>query len=140
MGEFVAEAIIKKLVLANKVVKQAKVVILGLTFKENTPDTRNSKVLDVIAGLKEYGIKPIIVDPVADKEEVKKVYEIDLIEIEKIENIDCLVLAVAHDEFKKLGLDYFDKLYGERDKILIDVKSVFTRRELEDRGYNYWRL
>ena len=90
MGEFVADAIIKKLILANKVVRQAKVVILGLTFKENTPDTRNSKVVDIIDSLRDYGIEPIIVDPEADAEEAKHEYGIDLL-ILKMKDADCLV-------------------------------------------------
>jgi UDP-N-acetyl-D-galactosamine dehydrogenase len=98
MGQFVADAIIKKLVLANKVVKQSKVVILGITFKENTPDTRNSKVIDIIESLKEYGIEPIVVDPVADSEETRREYGIDLVDINDVKDADCIVLAVAHDK------------------------------------------
>lgn len=143
MGKFVADAIIKKLILANKVVKQAKVVILGLTFKENTPDTRNSKVMDVIESLREYGIEPIVVDPEADIEEVKRVYDIDLAHLNEIDNADCLVLAVAHDIFRQMNLDELDSLYGKfdsKEKILIDVKSIFDRKEIEEKGYSYWKL
>ena len=143
MGRFVTNAIIKKLILANKVVKQSKVAILGLTFKENTPDTRNSKVIDIIEGLKEYGIQPIIVDPVADKEEAYEEYSVTLTNIEDVKNIDCLVVAVAHKEFKELGLDYFDGMFGDigrNERVLIDIKSIFTNKEIEEKGYSYWKL
>lgn len=143
MGKFVADAIIKKLILANKVVRQAKVVILGITFKENTPDTRNSKVVDIIDGLREYGIEPIVVDPEADANEAKHEYGIDLVDINDVKDVDCLVLAVAHDIFKQMSWDDIDSLYGEFDnneKILIDVKSILDRSEIEEKGYSYWRL
>ena len=143
MGKFVADAIIKKLILANKVVRQAKVVILGLTFKENTPDTRNSKVVDIIDSLREYGIEPIIVDPEADAEEAKHEYGIDLVDIKDVKDADCIVLAVAHDIFKQMSWNEIDSLYGSfenKDKVLIDVKSILDRKEIEEQGYSYWRL
>ncbi len=143
MGKFVADAIIKKLILANKVVRQAKVVILGVTFKENTPDTRNSKVVDIIDSLREYGIEPIVVDPEADADEAKHEYGIDLVDINDVKDVDCLVLAVAHDIFKRMSWSEFDSLYGDfenKDKVLIDVKSILDRKEIEEKGYSYWRL
>jgi len=143
MGKFVADAIIKKLILANKVVRQAKVVILGVTFKENTPDTRNSKVADIIDNLREYGIEPIIVDPEADADEAKHEYGIDLADINEVKDVDCLVLAVAHDTFKKLSWNEIDSLYGDfdnKEKVLIDIKSILDRNEIEEKGYSYWRL
>lgn len=143
MGKFIADAIIKKLVLANKIVRQAKVVILGVTFKENTPDTRNSKVLDIINSLREYEIEPIIVDSVADAEEAKYEYNIDLVDISDVKNADCLVLAVAHNEFKQMSWDELDSLYGNyeaKEKIIIDVKSVLDKDKIEEKGYSYWRL
>ncbi|GAA5415785.1 UDP-N-acetyl-D-glucosamine 6-dehydrogenase [Paraliobacillus ryukyuensis] len=143
MGKFVADAIIKKLILANKVVRQAKVVILGITFKENTPDTRNSKIIDIVASLKEYGIDPVVVDPEADADEAKQVYDIDLIDIKEVHDTDCLVLAVAHDAFKQMSWDEIDNLYGnfdDNEKVLIDVKSILNRNEIIEKGYSYWRL
>lgn len=143
MGKFIADSIIKKLILANKVVRQAKVVILGITFKENTPDTRNSKVVDIIDNLRDYGIKPIIVDPEADADEAKNEYGIELTDIKEIKNADCLVLAVAHDIFKKMSWDEIDSLYkniDNMDKVLIDVKSILDRKKIKDKGYSYWRL
>ena len=143
MGEFVADAIIKKLVLANKVVKQAKVVILGITFKENCPDTRNSKVEDIINRLNEYGIEPIVVDPQADKEDARHEYDVDLVELEEVNDVDCLVFAVAHDEFRNMSWELIDGMFIESDsseKVIIDVKSLLDKTEIEKRGYSYWRL
>ena len=143
MGKFVADAIIKKLILANKVVRQAKVVILGVTFKENTPDTRNSKVVDIIDNLREYGIDPIVVDPEADADEAKHEYGIDLVDIKDVQDADCLVLAVAHDIFKQMSWDEIDNLYGDfenNEKVLIDVKSILNKKEIEEKGFSYWRL
>ncbi|WP_411954021.1 nucleotide sugar dehydrogenase [Alkalibacillus sp. S2W] len=143
MGEFVADAIIKKLIKTNKVVKQAKVAILGLTFKENTPDTRNSKVIDIVNGLNDYGIKPVVVDPVANPDEVYNEYGIELTSMEQLTNLDCIVLAVAHDQFKAMGLTEFDRFFANvsnENKVLIDVKSVMEREPIEAEGYEYWRL
>lgn len=143
MGKFVADIIIKKLILASKVVREAKVVILGITFKENTPDARNSKVLDIIDSLREYSIEPIVVDPEADIEEIKHEYGIDLIDIKDVADADCLVFAVAHDVFKNMKLSDLDLIYGvnkNSERIIIDVKSVLSKFELINLGYHYWNL
>lgn len=143
MGKFVADAIIKKLILSNKIVKQAKVVILGMTFKENCPDIRNSKVIDIITSLHEYGIEPIVVDPEADVEETKYEYGIELVDLKDVNDADCLVFAVAHDEFKNMGWNEIDSLYGNyenKEKVLIDVKSILNNRVIKEKGYSYWRL
>lgn len=143
MGEFIGEVIIKKLVLANKIVSKSRVVILGLTFKENCPDSRNSKVMDIIKKLSEYGITPIVVDPEADIKETKENYDIDLIPLDQVKNADCLVFAVAHDAFKEMSVPDIDKLFidGPRnEKVIIDVKSIFDKQILEAHGYQLWRL
>ena len=143
MGEFVADAIIKRLILANKVVRQAKVVILGITFKENCPDIRNSRVADIIKRLNEYSIKPIVVDPLANKDDAKQEYGLQIVELHDVSNVDCVVIAVAHDEFKNMTLKQIDRLFGKTDnseKVIIDVKSILDRTEVEKRGYVYWRL
>ncbi|MFD2639172.1 nucleotide sugar dehydrogenase [Piscibacillus salipiscarius] len=143
MGEFVADAIIKKLIKTNKVVKQAKVAILGLTFKENTPDTRNSKVIDIVYGLNEFGIEPEIVDPVANPEEVYQEYGLELTSMDQLNDLDCIVLAVAHDQFKDMDLSVFNKLFANvsnENKVIIDVKSVLDRESIEAEGFEYWRL
>lgn len=143
MGEFVADAIIKKLVLAGKQVKNANVVILGVTFKENCPDTRNSKVEDIVIRLREYGIEPSVVDPWASKEDAKKEYNIDLVELSDVKDADCLVFAVSHNEFKSMSYDEMDALFAEvpnNEKIVVDVKGILDIEKLEEKGYSYWRL
>ncbi len=143
MGKFLADVIIKKLILANKLVKQSKVAILGITFKENCPDTRNSKVLDIIESLREYCIEPIVVDTEANYEEVKQRYGIELVNIESVNNADCLVLAVSHNTFKQMSLEKLDSLFGNlnnNEKVIIDVKSMLQKSEIEKKGYSYWRL
>lgn len=143
MGAYVADAIIKKLIVTGKCVKNSKVAILGLTFKENCPDTRNSKVEDIIHRLHEYEISPIVVDGWADKKDAEKEYDIELTEINELKDMDCLVFAVAHDMFKKLSWEEIDSFYKEMsnsEKILIDVKGIFNTKELEARNYTYWRL
>ena len=143
MGEFVADAIIKKLILAGKVVNQAKVVILGITFKENTPDTRNSRVADIITRLKEYGITPCVVDPVANVQEAYDEYGVELVNQDEACNADCVVLAVAHDIFKEGGLTAIESLFGDypnENKVIIDVKSILDKKEIEQKRYSYWRL
>lgn len=143
MGEFIADAIIKKLILANKVVKKAKVVILGITFKEDTPDIRNSKVEDVMTRLNEYGIEPIIVDPLANTEDVKSEYNIELTNLEDVKDADCLVFAVAHKEFKDMSLEKVNDLFGNyknSEKIIIDVKSMLDTEKVNKKGYVYWNL
>jgi len=143
MGEFVSDAIIKNLILANKVVKTAKVVIFGLTFKEDCPDIRNSKVFDIINTLKEYAIEPLIVDPYADPEAAREEYGIELSRIEDIQDADCLVFAVAHEDYRQYSLDDLERFFGDfanDEKVIIDVKSIMPKREIEEQGYRFWRL
>ncbi len=143
MGAFVADATIKQLVLANKSPKQAKVVIMGLTFKENCPDTRNSKVEDILKRLGEYGIKPIVVDPWASIDDAKKEYGVELTKLDEVKDADCIIFAVAHDEFKRIGTDELDSMYADcknEEKVLVDIKGIFNVNEIEKKGYRYWRL
>lgn len=140
MGEFVGDAIIKQLALANKRIRDAKVAILGFTFKENCPDTRNSKVIDIIRRLEEYGINPVIVDPVADEEDAKAEYGIVLSSFEQAKAADCVVVAVAHKEFALINVEDLFGQMPNQEKILIDVKGIFEKKEMEQRGYRYWRL
>jgi UDP-N-acetyl-D-galactosamine dehydrogenase len=119
------------------------VVILGITFKENCPDIRNSKAADIINRLNEYGIKPEVVDPQADECDTRQEYGINLLKLNQVNNADCLVFAVAHDEFKDLSLETIDQLFGtypNNQKVIIDVKSILDKNEIEGQGYSYWRL
>lgn len=143
MGSYIGDSIIKQLVLANKKVKEAKVVILGVTFKENCPDIRNSKIMDIITKLEEFEIKPIVVDPIADKMETKRQYGIELTDINEITNADCLIFAVAHKEFKDLAPIQIENMFKQgnnNSKVIIDVKSILSKKEFEAKGYRLWRL
>lgn len=141
MGKYVVESTIKKLITSGVNVKEANVAILGFTFKENTPDTRNTRVIDIVEELKEYGITPMIVDPVADKEEAKHEYGLTFQEMSDIKNADALILAVSHDEFSSLTQEEINAFYGDNEnKVLIDIKGSLNRKEYEDAGYVYWRL
>jgi UDP-N-acetyl-D-galactosamine dehydrogenase len=143
MGKYVADTIIKKLILANKIVKKVKLVIMGITFKENCPDIRNSKAIDIIKRLKEYGLEPIVVDPQANYGDVKNEYGIKLAQLDSIKGADCLVFTVAHNEFKNMGWDKIQSLFGNDNnygKVIIDVKGFLDKEEATKRGFNYWRL
>ena len=141
MGAFVADALIKKLILAGKVVKDSKVVIMGITFKENCPDIRNSKVEDIILRLSEYGITPLVVDPWADAEEVRNEYNVELLDFDEVFDVDALVFAVAHREFKNISWEKLDSLHKKNSKkILVDVKNIFSNQDLSNREYLYWKL
>lgn len=143
MGAFVAEAAIKQMVLAGQRIRDAKVVVFGLTFKENCPDIRNSKVEDIIKKLREYGVEPMVVDPVADADGAKSEYGVTVVPLECVNDADCVIVAVAHDEFVQMGLEGLEKVFGEgnkAEKVLIDVKSIYSPEQLEKRGYRYWRL
>ena len=140
MGKYVAESCVKSLIAADKPVRNAKVAILGFTFKENCPDTRNSKVMDIVNELNEYGITPIITDPIADEEEAKRIYGLSFDNMDAINDMDAVILAVAHDEFGKLNREVIDGWFGDGKKVLLDVKGVLDRNEYEAAGYSYWRL
>ena len=143
MGQFVADAAVKQMILAGKTVKNAKVVILGLTFKENCPDTRNSKVEDIIKRLKEFGVDPVVVDPWASEHDAMEEYGVTLTALSNANDADCVILAVAHNEFKELGINGIDKLFKAVDnseKVLIDVKGLLDKKMVESKNYKYWRL
>ncbi len=143
MGAYVADAAIKKMIEAGQAPKKSKVVILGLTFKENCPDTRNSKVDDIIKRLEEYGITPVVVDPWASERDAMHEYGVVLTKLEDVHGGDCVIVAVAHNEFKALSIDDIKKLYRNSDdseKVLIDVKGLYKVSELKESGMKYWRL
>ncbi|WP_279159660.1 nucleotide sugar dehydrogenase [Thomasclavelia cocleata] len=141
MGAFVADVVVRELVKKGYSPKKAKIAILGLTFKENCPDLRNSKAEDIISRLTEYGIKPEIVDNWANNKEAKTEYGVSLTNLEDLRNIDCLIISVAHDENKNLTVDQIKKITGSvKDKLIIDVKSCLNKKLLEKEGYFYWSL
>lgn len=143
MGAFVADAAIKEMVLAGKSPKNAKVAIFGLTFKENCPDIRNSKVEDIIARLKEYGIRPIVVDPWASEQDAMGEYGVTLTPLEEVSGLDCLILAVAHNEFRQMRPEQYLNLFRDMpndEKVIIDVKGMLERDTLNNTGIRFWRL
>lgn len=143
MGRFVADAAIKNMIAVGQAPKKSKVVILGLTFKENCPDTRNSKVDDIIKRLNEYEIVPLVVDPWASERDAMKEYGITLTKLEDVKDADCVIVAVAHNEFKAMSLDDIKAMFKpgpDNEKVLIDVKGLYSVSELDKSGMKYWRL
>lgn len=143
MGKFIADAAIKQMIEVGQAPKKSKVVILGLTFKENCPDTRNSKVDDIIKRFNEYGIDPVVVDPWASEQDALREYNVKLTPLSEVEDADCVIVAVAHNEFKSLNLDDVKKLYKnckDEEKVLVDVKGIYKVSELKQSGLKYWRL
>lgn len=142
MGKYVAEMTIKKLIEADKAVKGARVLILGLTFKEDVPDIRNTKVIDIISELREYGVEVMVHDPIADPEESRCEYGLELIPLDKVGPSDAVVLAVAHQDFKSLDAVNLKQLSGNGNGcgVVVDVKSMFDRFDIEGQGMVYWGL
>ena len=143
MPAFVGDNVIKQLVLAGKCVKNSKVVFFGSTFKENCPDVRNSKVMEIVKYLGGFGIKPILVDPWADKDEVLRTYDYPLSDESEAYEADCIVLTVAHNEYKERSLADWDKFFKDcpaSEKVIVDVKSILNNAEVRQAGYTYWRL
>ncbi len=140
MSDFIAENIVKSLIAADKNVKDSRVAILGFTFKENCPDTRNTRVIDIINELKEYGISPIVCDPQADADDAKRIYNIEFTDLSKISDMDAVIIAVAHDEFKSMSEEQIAGFFADGKKVLVDIKGLYDRKAFEKAGYVYWRL
>ena len=143
MGAYVADAAIKQMIAAGLAPKNSKVVILGLTFKENCPDTRNSKVNDIIKQLNSYGINPVVVDPWASERDAMHEYNVSLTPFENVSDADCVIVAVAHNEFRALSINEIKKLYKnvpDNEKVLIDVKGLYCVNDLNASGLQWWRL
>jgi UDP-N-acetyl-D-galactosamine dehydrogenase len=140
MAKFVSDNVVKSLIKADKKVKGSKVAVFGLTFKENCPDTRNTKVVDIIKELREYEVDILVHDPIADAEEASDFYGIDLSSIEDIQDVDAVVFAVAHDEFDKFDLKKIGSMFKQGTKVLIDIKGLFDKEEVLGEEFVYWRL
>lgn len=144
MGAYVADAAIKQMIEAGMAPKKATVVILGITFKENCPDTRNSKVVDIINRLKEYEIEPIVSDSWADVAVAKHEYGVDLVPYDALPKGDCVIVAVGHNEYRSMSMmrlkDLFKESLSNEEKVLIDVKSLYRMDELKASGMRFWRL
>ena len=141
MGKYVAENLVKNLIKADIPVKRAKVGILGFTFKENCPDTRNTKIIDIVRELNEYGIDPVVVDTTADSAEAERLYGVALSEKEALKNMDAVLIAVAHDEFAHLTKEEISSYFNPQNatKVLLDIKGILNRKEYE-KDFSYWRL
>lgn len=144
MGGFVADAAIRQMIEAGLAPKKAKVVILGITFKENCPDTRNSKVNDIVKRFREYEINPIVTDPWAEQDLAKSEYGVELVPFDTIKDADCIVVAVGHNEFRSMSMMQIKGLFKQNvpdeEKVLIDVKSLYRMDELKASGMRFWRL
>lgn len=144
MGAFVADAAIKQMIEAGMAPKKSTVVVMGLTFKENCPDTRNSKVVDIINRLKEYDINPIVTDSWADAEVAKREYDVDLVDFNDIPKADCVIVAVGHNEYRSMSMMQLKSLFKEElddeEKVLVDVKSLYRMDELKASNMRFWRL
>lgn len=142
MGKYVAESLVKSLIKVSIPVKHARVAILGFTFKENCPDTRNTKVIDIYKELGEYGIVPVVVDPAADAEEAERLYGITFQTMEAVRDMDAVIIAVAHEEFLKFDRKAVDAFYNpaHQRRVLLDIKGLLDREEYQTEDYLYWRL
>jgi len=139
MGKYIAEKTVKQLIVADRKVKSARVAVLGITFKENCEDLRNSRVIDVIRELESYGIDVLVFDPVANKEEAKDVYDVDLVDFEALTELDAIVAAVAHDALTALDAGILSTT-GLSGMPFIDIKSSYDRDALASAGFKVWRL
>ena len=144
MGAFVADAAIKEMIEAGQAPRNSKVVILGITFKENCPDTRNSKVNDIIRRLREYDINPQVCDPWSDPADAMHEYGVTLTPFEEVSGADCVIVAVGHNEFRSLSMPQLKALFRQdipdEGKVLVDVKSLYRMDELRASGMRFWRL
>lgn len=140
MGKYVADSLIKIMINQGKLIKGSKVAMMGFTFKENCPDTRNTRVIDIINELNEYGVNVIITDPLACSYEVKNEYGIELVRYEDVNNIDAIIIGVPHDEYRELNLLDLSKKYYDDKKIMFDIKGLYNKKEAIEKGYIYWRL
>lgn len=142
MGAYVATELVKNMIHADVKVKDARVLVLGLTFKGNCPDTRNTKVVDILNELHSYEIETAVYDPVADRSEAKREYGIDLIGADGLTGFDAVIVAVDHEEFKSITVDEIKAMYSEdcNNRVISDVKGIFDKKEFEAAGFKYWRL
>lgn len=140
MGKHVAERVVKMLIAAGKQVQGARVAILGITFKEDVPDIRNTKVVDIIRELKDYGVDVLVSDPLADPEEAREYYGVELQPLKEINNVDAVILSVMHRVYRESGLDGIAGLCADRKALIVDVKGCFSPEEAQKSSVTYWRL
>ncbi len=139
MGKFIVERCVKKMILQDKKIKGAKVAILGLTFKENCPDIRNSKIIDLIDAFRSYGIEPIVTDDLADEKEALDIYGVNLTELDSIDNCELILVSVAHKKYRELSVEDYIKMLSPTGE-MFDVKGILTRNKFESKGISVSRL
>ncbi len=142
MGKYIAQSLVKRLIANDLSVKNAKVAILGFTFKENCPDTRNTKVIDIYNELKEYGITPVVVDPQADSDEAKRLYGIAFDKLDAVKDMDAVIVAVAHEDFKDYKVSDIEKFFNpaHKTKVFMDLKGIYDMNDYKAPAFDYWRL
>ena len=140
MGKHVAERAVKMLIGTGRRVRGARVVILGITFKEDVPDLRNTKVIDIIRELKDYGVDVLINDPLADPTEARQYYGVELQPLDTIKDADAIILAVMHKAYREMGLEGISRLFSHNPAPFIDVKGCFSPQDVQKLGLKYWRL
>lgn len=140
MGKYVADNVLKLLIQADRHIKGARVAVLGVTFKENCPDVRNTKVIDIMETLNEFGIETIAVDPVADRDDLKRIYGMETVPLNEVRDVDAVIVAVAHDAFAEHSLEDLKALYADKALILADIKGLYSMKDAKREGYIYWRL
>ncbi len=144
MGAYVADNAVREMIEAGQAPKKSNVVILGITFKEDCPDTRNSKVYDIIRRLAEYGITASVSDPWADPDVARHEYGVKLLPLKEIKDADCIMVAVGHTEYRSLSMYQIKEMFRhdmpDKAKVLIDVKSLYRLDELKASGMRFWRL
>ncbi len=142
MGKYIAESCVKRLIANDIAVKNAKVAILGFTFKENCPDTRNTKVIDIYKELGEYGITPVVVDPQADADEARRLYGIEFDDISAVKDMDAVIMAVSHNDFKDYKPADIEKFFNpaHKTKVFLDIKGLYDMNDYQEPEFDYWRL
>jgi len=140
MGKYFADMIVQQLISNEYAVKDAKILILGFTFKENVNDIRNTKVFDIVSYLKKRGAQVVVCDPLADKDEVLKEYNIEIVQLDDVHSVDAIVVAVAHDVYKQLSADWFKNKFKSGKGILFDTKDVIDKTSIENTGGVYYGL
>jgi len=140
MGKYIAERTVKMLIHSGKAVKGAKVAVLGITFKEDVPDLRNTRIVDIVTELEDFGVEVLVHDPLADPEEAREHCNVQLSPLEKLSGVDAVVLGVMHKSYRDMGLVGLSRLCTNGSPIVVDVKSLFEYAEAERLGITYWRL
>lgn len=140
MGKFIADETVKQLIKADKKIKGARVGILGITFKEDCPDVRNTKVIDIIDELESYSVNCLVVDPVAEADEVEREYGIKMTKLEDLNELDAIIVAVSHSEYRKIPLSNLLELYRDENRIIIDIKNIVDKNEARENNVAYWSL